>query len=702
MFWNRYPFLRILLAFLSGILLPLYTGFTQPLPVYVPALLFLIYSVLIIAFQQKLSYRLRWITGLLIFIFFMMSGYQLKIWHDAPKQTQYFGKFLSEKAVVECILTEPMQEKEKTCKAVVEITAVSDSSTSHHTSGKAIIYLQKDSLSQKLVYGDKIILCGKFRPVNPPMNPGEFDYRTYLHNRSIEFSAFIKTSDWKWISSGNGNPIQSYAYSLRQKLLNILDQRGISGSEYAVISALLVGYTDKIDADLIRDYQGSGAMHILSVSGMHVGIIYLFLNFLLFFFDKFKYGRAPKAVILILFVWSYAILTGLSPAVMRASTMFTFIAFSNAFRYPPNLLNTLAASAFTLLVFDPYFITDIGFQLSYLSVLGIILIYPVIYQSWGAPNRLLNKIWALIAVSLATQIVTFPLSMFYFHQFPNYFILTNLVAVPWSAVVIYLGIACLVFHSVPFLSVILSKALTWSLIFLNGCVSFIEGLPYSVSGSISITPVETLLIYLAIGAILLWFSNRTSKWVFSGLVFLLIFAVSFSFRNMSLKQERRIIVYNIAKHTAIDFINGNSCYFVADSSLRKDTRKMDFFIKNSRIKYQTKIVNTFYLPDTAGTFADDIFYKKDNFISFAGKRMAIVNSKTVSSDKITVDFLLITHNTKMSPDEILQQFRPGLIILDASNNRYYSERLLAQCRKRNIACFSTSLSGAWILKIKYN
>ncbi|MEI6853669.1 MAG: ComEC/Rec2 family competence protein, partial [Bacteroidota bacterium] len=573
---------------------------------------------------------------------------------------------------------------------------------SHKTSGKAIIYLQKDSLAQKLVYGDKIMLYGNFHPVSPPMNPGEFDYKTYLHNRSIEYSAFIKIGDWKLVSSGNGNPIQRYAYSLRQKLLNILNKSGISGKEYAVISALLVGYTDKLDADLIKDYQGSGAMHILSVSGMHVGVIYLFLNFFLFFFDKFKYGRVPKAVILILFVWSYAILTGLSPAVMRASTMFTFIAFGNALRYPPNLLNTLAVSAFALLVYDPYFITDIGFQLSYLSVLGIILIYPYIYKSWGAHNRLLDKIWSLIAVSLATQIVTFPLSMFYFHQFPNFFILTNLVAVPWSAVVIYLGIACLIFNSVPFLSVLLSKALTWSLIFLNGSISFVDRLPYSVSVSISLSPFETIIIYLAIGAILLWFSAKKPKWMLSGLVFLLLFTASISFRKVSLKQEKRIIVYNIAKHTAIDFINGNSCYFVADSSLQKDTRKQDFFIKNSRINYQTNMLKSLYLPDTTNTFADEVFYKKSNFISFAGKRMAIVNNMTVSAQKIKIDFLLITHNSKMGLDEILQQFQPGLIIIDASNNLYYTEQLLAQCRKRNIACFSTSLSGAWILKIKDN
>ncbi len=699
MFWNRFPFLRILLPFLTGILVAFYIGFEMIIPVYIFFALYLIYALLVIVFPDKLSYRSRWIPGALIIVFFFLSGYQLNVLQKPVNNTHYFGKYIAKNTQVVCTLTEPVQVRERSCKAIVEMVSVKDSAGWHHTSGKAMIYFQKDSLSEKLKYGDNILLAGNFNTVHPPMNPGEFDYKTYLKNRSVEYSAFLKKDKWALVSSGNGCPLLNYTYSLRQKLLAILDKSGLSGREYGVISALLIGYTDKLDPDLIKDYQGSGAMHILSVSGMHVGVIYLVLNFFLFFFDKFKYGRVPKAVMLILFVWFYAVLTGLSPAVFRAATMFSLIALGNAFKYPPNIFNTLAASAFVLLVYNPFFLFDIGFQLSYLAVIGIVTIYPVIYKSWHPEYWLVNKLWSLIAVSIAAQIVTFPLSLYYFHQFPNYFILTNMAAVPLSALVIYLGIAYLVFYWVPYLGIILGKALTWSLLGLNGSVSFIENLPFSVSRSISINGAEMILLYLIITFVFLFVIFKKPKMFIAILCLTLIILSSFTINRVTMQQQKKIIVYNVSKHTAIDFIDGSSCYFVSDSSLKNDNRKHDFYIANSRILNHTKKLNSYTVSDSSAYFADNVFYKNLRFIYFAGKRMVIVDKATTNPRKIPVDMLLISNNPDISIDELLTQYNPGLIIMDASNSATNIKKWIKQCIIRDVPFYVTSNTGAFISQI---
>lgn len=697
MFWSRFPFARLLLPFLSGIFIAVYSGISQSIPFYVFFILYFVYALLVIVLQNKLAYRFRWIPGFVIIIFFLLSGYQLTVLRDTNNITNYFGKYKTKYSLMFCTMTEPVQVKENSCKAIVEISSVKDSANCwHNTSGKAILYFEKDSLSCKLKYGDGILIAGKLNSVAPPMNPGEFDYRAYLKHRSVEYTAFMKKGAWKLISSDVGYPVVKYAYHLQQKLLAILDRSGLAGREYGVISALLIGYTDKLDPDLIKDYQGSGAMHILSVSGMHVGVIYLFLNFFLFFFDKIKYGRVPKAVILLLFVWFYAILTGLSPAVLRAASMFSFIALGNAFRYPPNIYNTLAASAFTLLVVNPNFIFDVGFQLSYFAVIGIVTIYPFIYKSWGSKYWLVDKIWSLIAVSIAAQLVTFPLSMYYFHQFPNYFILTNIAVVPLSALILYIGIAYLLFYSVPYLSVILAKVLTWLLLGLNNSISFIENLPYSVSRAISITGFETILIYLIIINVFTFLILKKPRILIISLVLFFIFMCSLSFHFFHSTHQKRIIVYNISRHTAIDFINGNEYYFVSDTLLQMNSKKQEFHLTNSRIQHHTQVAGNFLLNKDSAIHEKNIFYKNQNFVCFAGKRMVIIDKAATNIKQIAVDFLLLANNPQVSMEMILTQYQPGLVIMDASNYQKNVDKWISQCKQSNIPYFATARSGAWI------
>jgi len=696
MFWNRYPFARILLPFLSGIIVALYFDLSLLIPVYFFVVLVLALSALVIFFQKKISYKMRWLTGLIIALFYLLAGYQLTALKNNDNNHSFFGNYLSDENFTLARLTEPVQVREKVCKCVVDVVAVKDSAHRHPASGKAIIYLEKDSLSEKLNYGDEVLLKSKYAEVAPPLNPEEYNYKNYLKYRSVQYSSYVRNNNWKLISGHNGNALMSFAYTLRNKFLDILKKNELKGNEYAVVSALLIGYTDNLDPELIKDYQGTGAVHILSVSGLHVGIIFIVLNFLLLFFDKTRYGRIPKALLLLGFIWFYAVLTGMSPSVMRATAMFSFVIIGNAFRQPPNIYNTIAASAFVLLMVDPYMITAVGFQLSYLAVLGIVAVYPFIEKAWTPKNWLLRKGWSLVAVSLAAQLVTFPLCLYYFHQFPNYFLLTNIVAVPLSGLVIYLGIAVLALSFWPWLSLLLAKVLSYSLEFLNGSISFIEELPFSVSRAVPVNFTEMMLIYAIVIGVCVFLMQHKSKVLIGVAAFVVLLLISVTMRNYYTLVQKEIIVYQVNKHIAIDFFDGSSAFFVCDSTFIYDTKKQDFHIMNNRCKHRSRNITPVVTASEKATYHNHIFFNQGDFYGFAGRKLAIINKATYNSQKLALDYLLVAQNPDITMEELLTQYKPSLIIFDASNSVNNIKNWTTQCADIGIPCYSTRTSGAWV------
>jgi len=699
MFWNRYPFARILLPFLSGITVALYFDLSLLIPVYFFVVLALALAVLVIFFQKKISYKMRWLTGFVIALFYLLAGYQLTALKNNENNNSFFGNYLTEENYTLARLTEPVQVREKVCKCVVEIVAVKDSAQWHTASGKAIIYLEKDSLSEKLNYGDEVLMRSKYAEVAPPLNPEEYNYKNYLKYRSVQYSSYVRNANWKLISAHNGNALMSFAYTLRNKFLNILKKNELQGNEYAVVSALLIGYTDNLDPELIKDYQGTGAVHILSVSGLHVGIIFIVLNFLLLFFDKTRYGRIPKALLLLGFIWFYAVLTGMSPSVMRATAMFSFVIIGNAFRQPPNIYNTIAASAFVLLMVDPYMITAVGFQLSYLAVIGIVAVYPFIEKAWTPKNWLLRKTWSLIAVSLAAQLITFPLCLYYFHQFPNYFLLTNIVAVPLSGLIIYLGIAVLALSFWPWLSLLLAKVLSYSLMFLNGSISFIEELPFSVSRAVPVNFTEMVLIYAIVICICVFLLQHKSKALIGSAAFVVLLLISVAIRNYNALVQKEIIIYQVNKHTAIDFFDGKSAFFICDSAFIYDTKKQDFHIMNNRCKHRSRNVFPIVMTKENVSFKNNIFYNHGDFYGFAGRKLAVINKATFNSHKLALDYLLISQNPDITMEELLTQYEPSLIIFDASNSEKNIKNWTTQCADIGIPCYSTRKSGAWVCNL---
>jgi competence protein ComEC len=703
--WNQLPLLRILLPFIAGVLSALSLNSGQRIPDALLLPLAVIIAVLILCYRRIIrDYSQRWIFGLTLNIFIFLFAFELTSRNNVVNQSGDFCYYRSGKDTVIATVDEPVNERENTCRVLLNINSVKQDDKWITVSGKAMTYFAKDSLSRKLKYGDKLLIAAGFSDVEASKNPGEFDYRKFLALRSIYSRGFVKTGKWQLLSHDQGNIFTATALQIRERFLEIFRSYHICGQEYAVSAALLLGYTDKIDADLVRSYQGTGALHILSVSGMHVGVVFIVLNFLLAFMYRFKKGKFIKPFLLILMIWFYAAITGFSPAVCRAAAMISFVIFGKFFNRQTNIYNTLSASLLLLLLLNPLLIADVGFQLSYIAVIGIVALQKRIYVLWTPHQWLMNQLWLLISVSVAAQLATFPLALFYFNQFPNYFLFTNMIVVPLSNLIIYCGMLVLLISPFSFVAAWSAKLLALLVYLLNSSIRYIESMPGSVSKGIHITAFETLLIYLGMITIVTFLASRRRIYLGYALLAAIAFASSAAVKSYSVMHQKKMIVYDIRKSSSIDLISGKDHVLLCDSALIADTKMLDTHLKsnwdNMQLNDAIKLSGKRMMEKEISYQDDRIFFNR-NFIQFYEKKIAIAGSseKIVAGSPIVVDYLVITGNVKMKIKDLLMTYKPEMIIIDSSNSEYRSDKWMDECKELNIPCYSVLRSGAFEVSI---
>lgn len=699
--WNRAPFIRLIIPFLAGITSAVFFPFKLEYGIYIIVVLSAIISLIILIPRLNISYKKSWWFGLIVNGTLFIFSYQLTISKTEKFTTNHFSKYTDSTNYAYGKITEPYLEKEKSLKAVVNILAIKYGDRWKNSCGKTMVYFKKDSHALKLKYGDEIVMKLNFKEVPLPQNPGEFNYKSFLASHNVYHQAYIKNNDWVFTGRNSGNSIRKASYNLRNTLLNVFISHHIQNDEFAVGAALLLGYVDKLDADIITSYSSTGALHVLSVSGLHVAIVYVVFNWLLFFFNKIKYGLIIKAVLLLLLLWFYAALTGLSPSVLRSAAMFSFIIIAKAFNRNTNIYNTLAASAFFLLLFNPYLIMDVGFQLSYIAVIGIVYIQPIIYEWFEVNNWLLNQVWTITAVSIAAQIATFPLGLLYFHQFPNYFLLSNFIVIPLSTLIIYLGLSVFIFAKISVLVKYLAIGFSWSVWLLNSSVQQIEKWPYALIHGISITTFETLLLYSLIILLLFYFGKRQFKYLLLAMSLVIIILCSQLMEQYKQFNQKKLIVYNIPKTSAIDFISAKSNVFLTDTSFANNDGGLKFRIKNNWSNLglnDTKIISN--------NFETDNLIINNCFIQFFDKRIARINEKgilktknSISQKPLPIDYLVISNNPFLHITDVKKLYGVKIFVFDSSNSQYNLNKWKSECNKLNQAYYSVIDSGALVVNL---
>jgi competence protein ComEC len=564
------PFVVLFLPFLTGLGFGLHYSSITFLSClqYTLAFLAFIFILLNLTYRRLHLYKFKWLGGTLIHLLLFFLGWFIIVNHNEMNNKDHFSGKPADYLIVKISNEPKVSGNLRRFTATVE-ASISNGKRTLNTG--ALLLAIKDSAAKSLYYGDELLIASTYKPVDPPLNPAEFNYKKYLANQNIHYEAFLFSKQYYVLNHNTGNAVIAYSLRLRQQLVNKLKSNMHNPEAIAVASTLILGYKANLGNDVLQAYSKTGTIHVLSVSGAHVAILLILLSFSLSFLDRFKSGKLLKAILIISIIWGYSLLTGFSPAVCRAAVMITMVIIGKTYNRHINTLNILAISAFFLLLYDPFLITDVGFQLSYLAVFGLIILQPVIYNLIDVKNKWADKLWILCSVSIAAQVITFPLSAFYFHQFPVYFLISNLFILIPAAIIMYAGFATLLFSFVPVISGLFGYILEQSILIMNKVLTLIEHAPYSGINKIWLTTTEYLLLYGFIICIFYFLYQQSARLLKLSLCIMLLLAASISFKRWENLRSDNITFLNLRKHTGIVFKKGSNAVVLSDL---RDTDKI--------------------------------------------------------------------------------------------------------------------------------
>ena len=688
--WKNAPFLRLLLPLITGILLQWYIQFDLQ-QILLAGICFVVAFFAFQLLPLVLRFKLQIFQGFLINLILIVFGLFITYQKDIRHQQNWFGDIYHDSDYIIATINEPLLQKNKSYKAEALVENVLHNNTIQNTTGKIIIFFEKDSSDKSLLqYGDKILINKKLQQIKNSGNPGAFNYQRYSAFKQIFHNVFLKKNDWVLLNEKNINPFSKFLFTARQNVLNILQKNMQEhDDQLSIAEALLIGYTEDLDKDLVQAYSNTGVVHIIAISGMHLALIYIMLVWI---FNKIPFVKRSKIIKLILILtclWLFALLTGGGASILRAAVMFSCIAIGKNFARKSSIYNSLATSAFILLCYNPYFLWDVGFQLSYFAVLGIVIFQKPIYHLLFVKNKWADKVWALISVSLAAQIFTFPVCIYYFHQFPTLFLFTNILLVPFSSLILYVEIFLVAVAGIPFISVYAGK-LTWWLVWLmNKTILWFNSLPFALWDRISASVTSTLLLYGFVLCVGYWLLHK-NKFAFRlSLLMLFLFTAVTGYTKWQTSQQQKLIVYNVPQHQSIDFVDGNSYKFIGDSVLLADGMLQNFHLKPGRIALQlNKRVDQ--IPS---------LYENNNFYQLNNKKILVIDKPIVfepSQQKINIDYIIISKNAKIYISQLASAFNCNQIIFDGSNSLWKIDKWKKDCEQLHLRCYSVSDKGAFV------
>jgi competence protein ComEC len=703
--WFKYPFIRLLIPFATGIWLAFFKGnvcVSEKVVVYLLIILLILLASLILSSVLIKNYRYRYVFSLLLNVFLLLSGFLYVRIHDYKLKVNGLPNIEFTPKHYVARLCECPAVKDNSVKVMMELMEIEDVSLEKHKfESKIIAYFEKNESSLSLKYGDCIIFHTNPEEVKKPPNPEQFDYKEYLYKKGVTHQVYLKSDKWLNLNCNKSNLIYKYSYSLRDFLLLTMQRLGVKDEEYAVAAAILLGYDDSLPMDLRQKYVAAGAMHILCVSGLHVGVIFMVFSYLLFFLDdRKKTQRLLKHLLLLLLIWFYALLAGLAPSILRATIMLSFVVIGNVVNRKGVLLNSLAASALILLCINPANLFDIGFMLSYVAVIGIVVLQKPISKLVYSKYKIVNKIWEITSVTIAAQIATVPFTIYYFHQFPTYFWLSNLFMTPISSVVIIGGMIMLLVFFIPYINIMVAFFVSKMICVMNLGVEWIESLPFSIIKGLYIDTSQFVILLLILLSLLLFVELKEKRLFFC----MMILSSLFLFVNLNnvLKQknQKEMVIYSINNATAIDFLCGREHFLLSDSIFFNDKSSFSYNIENFLVKK-----GVFFNGKTirfCDNFDDNFVKKRKSVVIFGEKALGMSDGSDLISDtlsyKITLDFMFVYGKKRQSLSLLLNVYNFDYLIIDRTVPAYLSSGLIEESEKLGIKYHSIREKGAFVVK----
>ncbi|WP_333878343.1 ComEC/Rec2 family competence protein [Flavobacterium sp.] len=667
----QFPLTKVTLCFIFGILF--YQKF-QPEANSVNSLSgFLLFFLILFQFFIKKKIIFKWLFGCVALTLSFLLGVSTTTTNKECLKPTHFIHFIEENVSYSITLrvTEKLKSTPKNVRYVAEIKALNQLPCF----GKIILSIPKSNPVKEIPMSSIAEATGTIIRNKKPLNPNQFDYGKYLENQQI-YGRLYLNEDKKLNITGKESSVWTHFANFRTKIIRNLERSQFQKNELAIVAALLLGQQQDIDPEVLQDYQLAGAVHILSVSGLHVGFLMLLVTFLLKPIPNTHRNKLIKLILILMILWSYGILAGLAPSIVRSVVMFSFVAIGHHLKRSVNPFYTLLVSMFLILLWNPYFLFDIGFQLSYLALFFILWWQPELKATWQPKHKIMIYFWDIVTVSVAAQLGTLPLSLYYFHQFPGLFLVTNIVILPLLGVVMTVGLIAVViacFGKVPlFIVETESLLIAWQ----NYIIHKVASLEAFVIQNISFNTSMMLLSYLMIILFILWYNNPN----FKRLAFLLLTFICFELLYVGIKKirtEEEVIVFNSKEASLLSYRKQNSV------TLYCNTENWSSFKANTM--FQNYITANFCIIKERKQYQNVLYLKH--------QKILLIDSLVLLSDKIKPDIVILTHSPKLNLERLIQTCKPKQIVADGTNYKSYIKLWQATCSQEKIPFHATYEKG---------
>lgn len=675
--WERVPFLRLLLPLIAGVLL--YSSFQAIgfIGVSVIALIgFVVFA--LAAFAKSLKQWMQYVRFTAVNVMLIASAWLLCYFNDIRNDKTWFANAKAEAFVARVVNTPA--GKEKTWKLEVEILRTMQGNAVKASEGKAFVYVYKHEHALSIHQGDTIMLPDKWQMIKRSGNPFEFDYAAYCNRNNIYHQQFLAANEIVLFAKTNPDDLpliqRMHNWSVAAIARYIKDEKVLG-----LMQAMLVGEEANMDTDLRQAYSETGIIHIVAISGSHISFFFLLITFLLGWI-KHKKWQWVKYIAAIPLVWVYVMMSGAPPSAVRAALMFSILGIGFAFDKSSHSLNHLLATAFILLCAEPMWLYAIGFQLSFVAVLSLIIFYRPIYKLYVPVNVVLRTLWQVVAASIAAELLVAPLVVYYFHLFPLQFIVANVVAYLFMGIALIGGVLLVALSAITPVATALAGAIEWIVTVFNNLVYWLQNVNPSPFSFLQIDGVELLFLYGVIAGIGYYLLQKNKRGLYVGLASVVVLLVLFNLDEWDALHQHKLVVYNINKINHVELIEGKK-HWVINTDTIIDERKKNYVLKPAHCGY--------------GVW-NDRRYKNGRLFVVGGKKVFVLDAMVGGDSKFPVDYVIINFAACAEDVALVQaMYSPMQIVLGNNISRTKQEAIVTDASAKGINIWAVSRNGAFIL-----
>lgn len=674
--------LCLAMSFMAGIVFSWYAGVGMQL-----LLLFISVSMLALlsGFMNILP---RCFFGLGAFSFLFSCGAYVECMQSEEKAPQWS----SEKLAYRATLSEVPLFRGTSVKVMAHVEAVDTSlPLGVRKEGIAYLYFSRGIASDTLAVGDIISFRSAMTPIRNAGNPAEFDIERHSYVKGISGTLFLHEGSWQKIGECN-KTLQMHALSLRERVVGIYSSSGISDDGRALLSALTIGEKRDFSQDLKESYSKAGASHVLALSGLHLGIFYMLLLFIMPYNGRNRCLVFSRELLVLLLLWGFAFVAGLSPSVVRAAILFSIMSLGRCLRRDSSSLNSLAFAALLMLLFEPHLLFDVSFQLSFSAVLSILLFAPPVQRALNIEKHgvVYGYVANLLILSFAAQLGTLPFVWYYFGVFPIYFLLTNIFVVPMAFVVMLLAVAVWLMAVAPVVQAPVIWLLGYVAEAMNAVVPALSELP----GASYQLPHTDVGVAVALGAILILVMVAANvgkkRLLIFALLSLVMFVAVFSCFPAGNEESSYLLIYNNRKNPLVHAVAERGINYLVSTVPEADA---EYEYVSSPYMEREGLPAPFW---ASGSYSDSLISVNNGLLSFAGLDVMMLDHGNWEDNEyvVPVDVLLLCRGFLGKIDRVLECYPASCLVLDASLYSRSRERVLRECRKAGIEPVDVSESGA--------